>query len=357
MRKKLDDDIAPPFALSDEEVYVYLDRALANMVNRQDVDLGPGERGRLYGWYWGYYGRAAVDMYCVTGDPQYAALLERTIDALLEQRDDQLAMIDDERDAVFPGWGTKYASGVRSNEITTAGLITLPMLEYAAVSGKSWVRDAAVETLLAFRREAKQDENGYRYFVHQTQNIVEALNHAALYGAALVKASVIHDDPWLIDTALGIFRYHLKFIDWREGGISWPYSPTPNDDKTTLASEALWKAAATIELPIALSERGFEDATNLLQKVSESFLTHPAVKRGELPQFLGHDRPQGVDPTRISGGLTGLLSSFLQIDDSSLRREIFSLMGKNSNMFPNGWKGGSRSMIMAWCHLRKESLV
>lgn len=343
--------------MSDEQVYVYLDHALSNMVARRDIDLAPGERGRLYGWYWGYYGRAAIDMYRANEDSRYVQILERTIEALLAERDDQLLKVDDERGVVVPGWGTKYSSGVRSNEITTAGLITLPMLEYASLSGKSWIRDAAVETLVSFQDERVEDSDGRYYFVHQTQHIVEALNHSALYGAALTKAARIHDDPWIGETALGIYRYFEKFIDHRGDGISWPYSPNPDDDKEKLPSEALWKAAATIELPVALSEKGEADAATLLGKVAQSLLSHPAVERGELPHFIGQDRSQSVDSQKVTGGLTGFLSAFLQIDDDYLRRRIFSLMKNNPNMFPNGWKGGSRSMIMAWSHLRRHGLV
>lgn len=354
---ELNDHTTPPFPMTDEQVYVYLDHALANMIQRRDVDLAPGERGRLYGWYWGYYGRAAIDMYRVSQDTRYIEIVERTIEALLEERDDQLLRVDDERGVIVPGWGTKYSSGTRSNEITTAGLITLPMLEYANLSGKSWIRDAAVETLISFQDERIEVSGGCYYFMHQTQNIVEALNHSALYGAALAKASCIHDDPWFKDTALGLYRYFVKFIDQRGNGISWPYSPAPGDDRKALSSEALWKAAATIELPIALSENEEEEATVLLENVARSLLSHPAVEGGELPQFIGHDRPQAVDSEKVSGGLTGFLSAFLQIDDDELRSRIFSLMKSHPHMFPNGWKGGSRSMIMAWSHMRSRGHV
>lgn len=341
-----------PAELSDDEAYRFLDRALANMVERTDIPLGPGERGRLYGWYWGYYGRAAMDLYRATGESRFARLVERTTEALLEERDDQLGMLDDERELSFPGWGTRFKTGERANEITTAGLITIPMLEYAKATGEQWAADAAIETLLAFKPERVVVAGNRCYFMHQTQGIVEALNHAALYGAAIVHASQQDSSQWLAETAEMIYNYQISFVDHRCGAISWPYAPTPDQDKTALPSEALWKASATIELPVALSESGHADANAFLEDVAEALSTHPVLLRGKYPQFIGHDRKTAVDPERVSGGLTSFVSAFLQINNDSLREAIFQLMRTHPDLFPNGWKGGSRAMIMAWAHLR-----
>src|SRR5699024_7442791 len=159
-------------------------------------DIGPGERGRMYAWYWGYYGRAAVDFYIVTGEERFAQLIVRTAESLLELRDDSLNLVDDERGVVFPSWGTRYKTGERSNEITTAVLIALPMIEYARVSNSYWLADAAAEALVAFKEEREITANGEHYFVHRTDNVVEALNHVSVYGAALAHATTVFDDPW-----------------------------------------------------------------------------------------------------------------------------------------------------------------
>lgn len=348
---------AIPSAISDEETFHFLDRALSTMVNRTDVALGPGERGRLFGWYWGYYGRAAIDMYRATDDSRFARLIERTAEALMEVRDDQLGMIDDERGVPFPGWGTKYKTGERSNEITTAGLITQPMLEYARLSGRSWISDAAVETLTAFKSERRDAGDGKFVFVHLTQNVVEALNHSSLYGAALAHASQTMDDPWLMETANGLYKYHHSFVDMRGDGLSWPYAPSPGQDKTVLPSEAIWKAAASIELPLALSEMGDPHATGFLQDVARSIVHHPVIIRKDYPQFIGHDSLNVVDGERISGGLSSFIGAFLQIDSAELRRVIFNLMNSRPELFPKAWRGGSRAMIMAWAHLRANGIV
>lgn len=346
-----------PNRIADEAVYSFLDRALANMIARTDLSLGVGERGRLYGWYWGYYGRAAVDMFAATGDLRFAHLVERTIEALLNVRDDRLGMIDDERGIAFPSWGTKYKTGERSNEITTAGLIVQPMLEYARIAGTSWIADAAVETLLAFQSERRAVSGGRYYFVHRTQAIIEALNHSSLYGSALVHASHIFNYPWLAETADGLFKYHLSFVDRRGEGISWPYSPSPDQDRTTLRSEAIWKAAASIELPISLAESGRPDAEKFLQETAFTLARHPVTLRNDYPQFIGHDSHNPVDGARASGGLTSFIAAFLQIDSPELRNVIFELMRNRPELFPNAWKGGSRAMIMAWAHMRISGVV
>lgn len=343
-----------PFGCTDDEMHNFLKRALTNMIERTDIELQKGQRGRLYAWYWGYYGRAAADLYTTTGDRRFKTLIEETIDALLNERDDQLGSIDAERGFAFPGWGTKYKTGECSNEITTAGLICMPMLEYARTEGLSWLADAACETLTSFKGERLEATNGRYYFEHQTQHVVEALNHSALYGAALTQAAQLVEDDWLIDTARGLYQYHVSFTERRGAGLTWPYAPSPGEDKSEMASEAIWKAAATIELPIALSENGDESARQFLQDIGESLAQHPQLIRGEFPRFLGHDRIVPLDSTRINGGLTSFIGSFLQLGSLALNERLFDLMRKSPDYFPNGWKGGSRAMPMAWAHLRRH---
>lgn len=343
--------------LTDDEAYDFLNDALLKMMSRTDTGLGSGEKGHLYAWYWGYFGRAAVDLYATTGDSRFARLLADTIEALLEDRDDQLGLVDDDRGVVFPGWGTKHPTGDRSNEITTAGLITLPMVEFAHQAGIPWIAEAALETLYAFKGEREEAAGKGYFFNHLNERGIEALNHSALYGAALVHAQRVNGDPWLGETARGIFRYHLSFVDDRGSGISWPYAPTPSQDSSALPSEAIWKASVTIELPVALAENGDRTAADFLQAVAQSLATHPVLLRGEYPQFIGHDRLNVVNPERMRGGITSLIGAFLQIDNEDLREAIFYLMRSHPEMFPRGWRGGARAMIMAWAHLRAAGLV
>lgn len=346
-----------PFHLSDDDVYTFLSTSLNHMIRRNDTNLSPGERGRLYAWYWGYYGRAAVDFYKLSGQERFSSLTANTIESLLEQRDDRLGLSDDERDAVVPSWGTKYKTGQRSNEITTAGLITLPMFEYAQVSGEAWIAKAAAESLFAFRPERMKTEDGEYYFCNLTQGVVEALNHAALFGAAATKASQVIQDPWLMDTALGLNRYFRRFVHHRGTSVSWPYAPSPQDTRGSLPPEAMWKAAATIELPVALSEVGLLEETKHLHEIANSLSDNPLIREGQYPQFIGDERSVAVSPDRVSGSLTSFIGSFLQINNSELRTTLLSLMHKNPSMFPNGWKGGSRAMIMAWAHMRSNGAV
>src|SRR5699024_2756966 len=148
-----------------------------------------------------------------------------------------------------------------------------------------------------------------------------------------------------------IYNYQISFVDHRCGAISWPYAPTPDQDKTALPSEALWKASATIELPVALSESGHADANAFLEDVAEALSTHPVLLRGQYPQFIGQDRNTGVVSERVSSGLTRYDSTFLQIHPDSLRDAIFQLLRPHPDLLPHGRKGGSPAMIMAWAHL------
>jgi hypothetical protein len=340
-----------PFPISDDAFFRHLKRSLEYMISRNDTGLGPGQRGRLFAWQWGYLGRATLDMYRATSEERFLELADVTIRALLDVRDDKLDLFDESRGSVFPSWGTLYRNGVRSNEVTTAGLIALPMLEYASITGRRDVADAAIKSLSAFRDERMRAPFGGYYFEHLADGVVEALNHSNVYGAALVHAAAHTDDTWYLETARGLLAYQMAFVDAREEAISWPFAPEP-DQRPPLPSEPMWKAAVTLELPIALAEKGLLSDSSLLENVARSFLEHPEMKKGNLPQFIGRDREIPIDLERVRVTLPGFIGSWVQLDDFHLNASILAFMRKRPEWFPNGWCGGCRAMPMAYAHLR-----
>lgn len=88
--------------------------------------------------------------------------------------------------------------------------------------------------------------------------MVEAINHANLYAASLAHASKLEQAPCVFRRlALDIYNYYKYFLTKSESGlVKWPYSPSPSDNPHKMKAEAIWKAGASIELPVALSEAG-----------------------------------------------------------------------------------------------------
>lgn len=339
---------------SDDEVYRFLERALARMLVRTDVPWQRGERGRLYGWYWGYYGRACLDMYRAGGGERFLELCRSTCWRLIDERDDRLGLVDDARGKVLPSWGTRFEDGARANEITVAGLVTMPMAELALATDDSRLAEAVFETLSCLVAEGEHYGDAL-FYRHPSDGMVEALNHAALYGAALAHASRLPGAPsTFAPAALGLNRYFQRRCQPAAGGgLAWPYRPAPGDP-ADLPSEPIWKAGATIELPIALAEAGLLADPTMLKRIALSITGSPVTRIGRVPSHIGKDRVRPMGELYVGTSKPGFLASWLQIDDPALRTTILRLMALNNDRFPNGWLGGARPMIMGFAHLRAQ---
>lgn len=351
-------DCEPPLPAVHEptadEVYSSLSKRLKIMLTRNDLDRKAGQLGRLYAWNWGYLGRAALQMHQATGEDRFLSLVRDISENLLSLRDDALQLIDQERQSVIPSWGTLFKNGKRANEITTAGLITLPMCQYALATGDDRIGRAAVATLSAFIPERKDAFGGY-FFEHLSEGYVEPLNHAHAYGAALSYCSRLDYAPEsFTETALGVYRYWIHFVRADGNGISWPYMPRP-DSPDDLPSEAIWKAGVTIELPIALVDIGLLERDEIIPQLTRAILENPIIEAGGIPQFIGTDQLLDITtrPDIRGKSLAGLISSFVLLDDEAVTEAFTGMMRHHPAYFPGGWLGGSRSMILSYAFLQR----
>ena len=335
-----------------DQVYRSLASKLDTMIVRKDLKLGPGGQGRLFAWSWGYLGRASLMMYQATGEQRFLDLVRETSMRLLELRDHKLNLVDDDRKRIIESWGTKYRNGVRSNEITAAGLITLPMCQYALLTGDETIGKEAVRSLSALLSERKTAFGGY-YFPHLTQKIVEPLNHAHVYGAALAYCSLLPYAPATFkETALGIYKYWQHFVRPDGPGVSWAYMPAPTSPRDQ-PSEAVWKAGVTIELPIALIRTGLIKDDGIIDLIEKTIVENPIVKDGGIPQFIGNGRLIDISkrPQFHRSSLPGLLSPVVLLDRPAVDEAFQKMVRDHPKHFPGGWFGGSRSMLMSYAYL------
>ncbi|WP_377211800.1 hypothetical protein [Pseudahrensia aquimaris] len=338
---------------SDDAVYKSLAWQMDHMFTRTDIDLAQGERGRLFAWSWGYLGRAALLMQEATGEKRFLDLVRDTSHRLLENRDDTLGLVDGERGAIVPSWQVKYNFGGKSNEITAAGLITLPMCEYALKTGDEKIGREAVKSLNAFIGERREAHGGY-YFWHLSQKIVEPLNHSHIYGAALATCSKLSYAPdTFAETAKGIYRYWRHFTRADGEGLSWAYMPAP-DSPLDQKSEAIWKMGVTIELPVALVKHGLMADDGILDLLGKTVTGNSIVRAGGVPQFIGEglliDISKGEKFHRRS--LAGLMSPVVLLDNPAVTGAFLKMVRDHPKLYPNGWFGGSKSMMFSYAYLR-----
>ncbi|MEL7274039.1 MAG: hypothetical protein AAGK33_11445 [Pseudomonadota bacterium] len=354
--------VAPAHASGDkwnptsDQLYKSIAWQMDHMFTRTDIDLKQGERGRLFAWSWGYLGRASLLMHEATGEKRFLDLVRDTSRRLLANRDDALGLVDGERGIIMPSWQVKYNWGDRSNEITAAGLITLPMCQYALQTGDHAIGREAVNSLTAFISERQEAHGGY-YFWHHSQKIVEPLNHAHIYGAALAWCSKLDYAPTsFAETAFGIYRYWRHFTRRDGEGLSWAYMPAPNSPRDQ-KSEAIWKMGVTIELPIALIRTGVMEDDGIMADLSKTVVGNSIVKAGGIPQFLGEGKPIDISKLAKFEGrsLTGLMAPVVLLDDPAVTNRFLSMVQRYPKQFPNGWFGGAKSMTFAYAYLKAKA--
>ena len=341
-----------------DDIHKAMARRLESNFTRTDIDLKKGERGRLFGWSWGYIGRAALLLHEATGEERFKAMVRDTSYRLLEHRDDALGIVDPVRGRVMPSWTAKYPFGGHSTEITTAGLIALPMCQYAVKFGDHTLGREAVKTLKAFIAERREAHGGYYYF-HDVQGEVEAINHANIYGTALAHCAQLPYAPAsFTETALGIYRYWRHFTRPDGAGLSWPYMPGP-DSPQDIEAEAFWKYAVTLELPVALVKLGLMKDDGIIDQLRRTWRENPIIKAGGIARYLGERKDVDMtDEERFQGrSLAGLMSTVVLLEDPVATEQFLTMMRRHPKYFPHGWFGGSKSMFFTYGWLKARGMA
>ncbi len=362
-------------------LFSYLSVRLGTMTQGR-LDKEPGTKGRVYGWGWVYWGRAAVYAYQATLERRYIDILLDGYERLLNERDDSLAMSDDVRGRIVKSWGVQTPeSPLRTSEVTATGLQLLPICELllspAAKDLTEECRNRLVttitESLDEFVNELTSDAASCGgYYVSPFDRSVEALNHSHLLGAAFAKASQITGRDKYRHIADLLSRYFLESCVL-EGNdtYSWAYAPTPGKmrDKHPLMSmeqkninnavggEAFYKAAVTIELPLAARQAGICLSANDMNRIANSFLQNVVQPNDDLNLYISSRkiRPAAEFATKYSAQYM-LICGFALLDEvnEEVRRALVRLFSVRSDWFPNGWFGGPAG-IMALAHFMSRT--
>lgn len=361
-------------APSAEALFSFLDGALERLITRDDAHLAPlGARGRLYGWYWGYWGRALVHGYEASREERFLRLFIESYDRLLELRDDALGLEDEAKKEVLGGWGTALEHGIRANEVTVAGLMALPVCELLLLldrepalaeryqDARERYLESVKQTLAGFEpdfRTADGIPGGY-YVVPGTEQ-VEALNHTHLFAAAAALLYALTGEVNRAHHLDEVRQWFLASVVREANGTwSWLYCPTP--ERMIGWGEEMWKGGVTVEFPFAAHRAGFGFDDSEMDAMADTFVKNVVLPDGTLNKWISSTRrgQLTIEIRERSLTLPGCASPWVLAADRrpDVLVAFLKMLARNPELFPGGWFDGARQMTMvgAWLMHRRPS--
>lgn len=337
------------------------------------LDKAPGTKGRVYGWGWVYWGRAAVYGYMATRERRYIDIMLDAYERLLNERDDSLAMSDDARGRIVKSWGVQTPeSPLRACEVTATGLALLPVCELllspAAHELSEACRNRLVSTVTECLDEFDQEiivDEGSRggYYSSPFDGSIEAINHSHLLGAALAKTYQITGIEKYRRAADLLSQYFLQSCVLEDNETySWAYAPVPGrmqhahplmssdlrNVNNSVGGEAFYKAAVTVELPLAAHRAGIRFSTVDLQRIAGSFLKNVVRNTDDLNVYVSSRKIRpAAELAAKYGAQYMLICGFAPLDEvnADARRALVRLFSTHSDWFPNGWFGGPAGIM------------
>ena len=342
-----------------DELFGFLERQVPRLTRADARDFGPiGSRGRALAWNWSYWGRALVFAYRATRQPRFLDLFVAAFAEILAQRDDRLGLVDGPRGRVVPGWGTDL-DGVHANELTVAGLVTLPLCEFLLTVGTGGAGSLAYGRLVPeylaiaeavvwpYELEYRESVRGGTY-LNATTGRPEPLNHVHALAAAFAHLFALTGQSRYRDKVDAIAKFfEASVVREPNGSWSWPYVGSPGSWRQPPA-EAIWKAGTTIEFPAASLRHGvaFGNAVGALSAT----LTRNILRPDGINEFVTSRRTSLLGPQShgLSRAGAGFAIWFLMPDPTgSQRRALIEHMDREPALFPGPWLGGARGMVMA----------
>lgn len=330
--------------------------------------------GRLWSWKWGYWGRGLSALYAATGHPECIHQILSMRDALLAARGDTLQIEDGFRGGrVLKTWSALIEGTIRPGtyaaEVEGTGLMLLPFSDLLLrVKDESLLpqdlrRDLLkmiVEGVEAHMPDAVRHEaSGGLYFISPWTDMIEPLNHSHLYGALAADAYALtgrEDFKTIADGLYAFFRHNWHEED--DGTISWAYRPTADDPMTAhhpmrygqpdfshnQGAECFYKAAITIELPVAMMRAGILQTPDDLNLISSSIHRH-VFSRGDTISYYGSPRKIRLSTDAQIGRSIMRPHHMCNFDQLTpyapeIGRDLDHVVEHVPNLLPKGWLSG-----------------
>ncbi|UYV39435.1 hypothetical protein N4R57_10780 [Rhodobacteraceae bacterium D3-12] len=206
------------------------------------------------------------------------------------------------------------------------------------------------------------------YFVSKWNASIEPLNHTHLYAAVAAEAYAITRNERYRDVcekSYNFFRHN--WYEEKNGTVSWAYAPTPDNKNIAhpecsfgersfshvKGAELFFKAAVTIELPLAMHRVGILDKSEI-ELIAKSLRVNVMSNddsinmyispRKQVPDSVEHLQKQKIRPEFLA--MYYLLAPF----DGKMKLSLDDLFEKRKDWFPNGLISGP-SQLLAYSFL------
>jgi hypothetical protein len=227
------------------------------------------DRGQVFAWSWSYTARAAIILWKATGQERFRTLFVDSARRIMALRDDRTGRRDEVQGRVVRSWGAPWpvhGETKRITDVTVTGLVSLPILTFANELARN---DPLADEFSAYGHDLLQGfwefdryfavlyggRSGY-YRSWLEPETFEAQNHVhALAAAGAEMYRLTHDRDLLtrVEMLWNGFKRGITLDD--KGAAFWAYIPEPFSTQK-VAPEAFWKAAVTLEFPLACRNAG-----------------------------------------------------------------------------------------------------
>lgn len=247
------------------------------------------DRGQVFAWSWSYTGRAAITLWKSTGQERFRTLFVDSARRIMALRDDRTGRKDEVQGRIVRSWGAPWpvhGETKRITDVTVTGLISLPIATFANELARN---DPLADEFGAYVHDLLQGFWEFdRYFAvlyggksglyrswlepetFEAQNHVHAL---AAAGAEIYRLVGDKDVLGRLEMLWNGFKRGIVLDD--RGAAFWAYIPEPFS-AAKVAPEAFWKAAVTLEFPVACRNAGIlvsdEDMNAFARTYSENVL-------------------------------------------------------------------------------------
>ncbi len=259
-----------------------------------NVSAHPDDNGRYSGWALSFTNQSCLVAYQATGEERFLDLLADVIERSLSYRDDRLGRLDEARGRIMHSWGgTRYTKdGRHTTNITLAGRVCFPMLRFCRIVRMTpQLQDKFGEQTERFLTEARvcmdEYESEFRagtlpgegFYYRITHDAVEALNHQASAGNALILLYELTGDEKYGRMAkqLATFFRNCMWTDANDR-LVWTYMPSPSNRRGP-PRERVWKARVTSRFPLFAYQHGVVFTRQDMNDIARMFLQN--VYRGD----------------------------------------------------------------------------
>jgi len=315
------------------------------------------DRGQVLAWSWSYTGRAAILLWTVSGQERFRTLFVDAARRIMALRDDRTGRKDEVAGRVVKSWGAPWpvhGATKRITDVTVTGLVSLPIAVFANALPRN---DPLADEFAAHIHDLSQGlwefdhlfavmkggrEGYYRSWL--SPQTFEAQNHVHAFAAAGTEIYRVTGDRKLMGRLELLWNgFRRVSIQDERGAAYWAYIPDPFS-KRPATPEAFWKAAVTLEFPLACQRAGIlvseADMAAFARIYSENVLLSDETYN-DLIGLRGPASTHRWDALPASAELESLLpfihrGLWFATYEPSLKPRLTSLLRRFPHRFPNG---------------------